>query len=119
VAPHERLRTVEIGPGCLVSVDRLHAGFTAGNGDRSRRSAKRSAPFCPAPSSHQVTSRIRLVAHNDIRKAWLELLNAEEGLSNETGEDRPRLSPARLRPYGGASDQLPARGPTSRGEPTV
>jgi hypothetical protein len=32
---------------------------------------------------------MRLVAHNDIRKAWLELLNAEEGVSNETGEDQP------------------------------
>jgi hypothetical protein len=27
----------------------------------------------------QITARIRLVAHDSVREAWLELLNAEEG----------------------------------------
>jgi hypothetical protein len=37
----------------------------------------------------QLTARMRLVAHIGVRKAWLELLSAEEGLDNEVGEVNP------------------------------
>lgn len=37
----------------------------------------------------QITARMRLVAHNGVREAWLELLNAEESLDYAIGEDRP------------------------------
>lgn len=37
----------------------------------------------------QITARMRLVAHASVLKAWLELLNAEEGLDHDISEDHP------------------------------
>lgn len=34
-----------------------------------------------------ITARMQLIAHKDVREAWLELLNAEEGLDYQIGED--------------------------------
>ncbi|MEU4607596.1 hypothetical protein AB0F43_31815 [Kribbella sp. NPDC023972] len=37
----------------------------------------------------QTTARMRLIAHSAVREAWLELLEADEGLKFNLGEDRP------------------------------
>lgn len=47
-----------------------------------KRNALRQVP-------DQTTARMRLVAHNSVGKAWLELLNAEEELEFRIGEDHP------------------------------